>query len=314
MKKHTFEEAKELFEFRGYELLETEYINNNTKMAYICPRHRDKGVQYIKYGTLSQGSGCKYCGVEKSANTQSLDFETVKKAFEERGYELLETEYINSKTKMAYICNKHKEEGVQYITYNSLRRGKGCKYCAIERRVDAQRLGFKDVVRAFEKEGLTLISTENDYKNTHSKLKYICPNHPNVVQEATYNNVSNGHGCRLCKESKGEKAIDSYLKKHNIQYTREQKFEDCKHKRPLPFDFYLPQLNVVIEFDGEQHYNPLSFGGKDEKKVKDNFKKTQTRDAIKTKYCADNNIKLIRIPYWDIDSIEEILKKELNIY
>lgn len=245
---------------------------------------------------------------------KKLTYEFVKQQFEERGYQLLETEYINARTKMAYICLKHQDEGVQYTTYDNLSHGVGCMYCGIKRSADAKRLGFKDVVRAFEKEGLMLISTQNDYKNTHSKLKYICPNHPNVVQEATYNNVSKGHGCGLCKASKGEKAIDSYLKKHNIQYTREQKFEDCKHKLPLRFDFYVKDMNIAIEFDGEQHYNPLSFGGKDEKEVKDNFKGIQTRDAIKTKYCIDNNIKLIRIPYWDIDSIEEILKKELNIY
>ena len=80
----------------------------------------------------------------------------------------------------------------------------------------------------------------------------------------------------------------------------------------LPFDFYIPSLNIAIEYDGEDHYM-FVFRGKGDtyEKAFNRFIGTKVRDTIKTMYCKENNIKLIRIPYWDFDRIEEILEKEL---
>ena len=81
-----------------------------------------------------------------------------------------------------------------------------------------------------------------------------------------------------------------------------------KKIRPLPFDFYLPDYNTCIEYDGIQHFEVVDyFGGLD------GFITTKIRDTIKNEYCKSKNIKLIRIPYWGFDNIENILKKELNI-
>ena len=75
----------------------------------------------------------------------------------------------------------------------------------------------------------------------------------------------------------------------------------------LPFDFYLPQYNLIIEYDGEQHFKPISvFGGEDA------FWTTVTHDAIKNQYCEDNDIDLLRIPYWEFDNIEKLIKDKLN--
>ena len=88
----------------------------------------------------------------------------------------------------------------------------------------------------------------------------------------------------------------------NIIYNIKKKktFKGCKSKKLLQFDFYLPKYNILIEYDGIQHYKPVGFfGGKKE------FKETQMRDNIKNKYCKDNNINLIRIRY--DENIEERL-------
>ena len=77
---------------------------------------------------------------------------------------------------------------------------------------------------------------------------------------------------------------------------------------PLPFDFYLFKYNILIEYQGEQHYKPRKkFGGEE------GFKNTVIRDNIKKQYCKNNNIKLIEIPYTEIKSIGDILKKELKL-
>ena len=68
---------------------------------------------------------------------------------------------------------------------------------------------------------------------------------------------------------------------------------------PLKFDFYLPDYNCCIEYDGKQHFEPIDyFGGKN------GFIKTQERDDIKNQYCKNNDIKLIRIPYTDLKKLD----------
>jgi len=91
-----------------------------------------------------------------------------------------------------------------------------------------------------------------------------------------------------------------------ISSLKEYKFDNCKNKNPLPFDFYLPEHNICIEFDGEQHFKSISYFGGEK-----GFKNTQKNDLIKTSYCKENNIKLIRINYLEFKKIEEILNKNL---
>ena len=81
----------------------------------------------------------------------------------------------------------------------------------------------------------------------------------------------------------------------------------------LSFDFYLPEHNLCIEYDGEHHYKSVRFNGKSIESSEKAFKKTQLHDQIKTDYCLNNNIQLFRIPYWDFKNIEQILEKELQI-
>jgi very-short-patch-repair endonuclease len=99
------------------------------------------------------------------------------------------------------------------------------------------------------------------------------------------------------------------LIKYNINYESEKRFNDCRNKRPLPFDFYLPKYNICIEFDGEQHFIPWrKLSNKIEK-----LEKTKINDSIKTTYCINNNIKLLRIKYTEINNIEKIITSELKI-
>lgn len=90
---------------------------------------------------------------------------------------------------------------------------------------------------------------------------------------------------------------------HNISYVYQYHFGDCVRKiRDMPFDFYLPDSNIAIEYDGIQHYKPIDrFGGEKaftEQKLNDNFK---------TNYCAEHNVRIIRIPYTEYDNIEKFL-------
>ena len=85
-------------------------------------------------------------------------------------------------------------------------------------------------------------------------------------------------------------------------------------RRRLSFDFYLPDFNLCIEYNGHQHYRPVNFGGISDKKAQKKYDAQIHRDQIKRDFCNKNNIKLIEIPYWNFDNIEEILERELGGY
>ena len=85
------------------------------------------------------------------------------------------------------------------------------------------------------------------------------------------------------------------------------KFDDCRFYNHLPFDFYLPEYNILIEYDGKQHFILNSFG-----KDMWHFVDIKIRDTVKNVYCENNNIELIRIPYWEFNDIENILKDRIN--
>ena len=132
-------------------------------------------------------------------------------------------------------------------------------------------------------------------------------------------NLLGGHACPICKSSTGERKVEWFLKKYKYKYIAQYSYNNCRDILPLPFDFYLPEYNILIEIDGEQHYRPISFGCKDKYKILDNFYKQLNHDKIKNEYCKRNNIPLIRIPYYEIqdDNLEyflfDMLKKHKAI-
>lgn len=102
-----------------------------------------------------------------------------------------------------------------------------------------------------------------------------------------------------CIKSSSEEIIANFLRSNGISFERQKTFSDCVDKRPLIFDFYISSRRCAIEFDGEFHYMETSLGN--------DLEGQQRRDAIKTKYCEENDIILLRIPYWEKNNIESIL-------
>lgn len=142
-----------------------------------------------------------------------------------------------------------------------------------------------------------------------------CGSHIFHMTPSNKSDIENCH-CPNCADknsSKGEAIIEKYLKEYDIKYQRQYKFDKCVYKKPLPFDFAIfyptTELKCVIEYDGEQHFKFVKHWHGDE----EGFKLQQLKDKIKTDYCKNHNIKLIRIPYTEFDNIEQILKNNLII-
>ena len=109
--------------------------------------------------------------------------------------------------------------------------------------------------------------------------------------------------CPACRgnDSRISSKVRMFLEDNNIEYRQEETFEDCVgDKALLRFDYYLPEYKSCIEVDGIQHYKPIPFKG-DKENAKEAFKRTKKYDKIKTKYCLEHNIPLLRIPFWDIE-------------
>ena len=126
-------------------------------------------------------------------------------------------------------------------------------------------------------------------------------------------------GCPFCKKklthySKGERAIQDLLNKNKIKYIDQYIFKDCCDKKPLPFDFYLPDHNIIIEFDGEHHYFPVNFNGITDEHAKLSYEQTKKHDKIKNYYCEDNGIDIIRIPYWELNNLYAFLIRKFTKY
>jgi len=137
-----------------------------------------------------------------------------------------------------------------------------------------------------------------EYINAKTKVKIICKKHG--IFKQTPDSHLHTLGCRICKLSKGERELHYLLVNNKIEHIREKKFVQCKDKRALPFDFYLPEHKICIEYDGIQHFKIIDFFGEE------SFKQTQKHDEIKNEFCKKNGIKLIRIKY--DENIEEKIK------
>ena len=144
--------------------------------------------------------------------------------------------------------------------------------------------------------------------NSNYKAYWICKNCSYEWKAEINHRVNIKTGCPKCVNiSKGEKQIAEILDNLDIKYKQQYKFEKCKNITYLPFDFYIPNLNFLIEFDSIQHFKPIElFGGHE------GFKKCQNNDKIKNKFCAQNNIHLLRIKY--DENIERVLKIHIEAH
>jgi hypothetical protein len=112
--------------------------------------------------------------------------------------------------------------------------------------------------------------------------------------------------------SKGEEAVKEALEALGVAFQRQYRFNDCKNKRSLPFDFAVLSNNVVfglIEFHGRQHFEEVAyFGGGD------GHRAVITRDKIKVAYCEKKGLPLLAIPYWYIDRVHKMVEDFIDIH
>lgn len=149
---------------------------------------------------------------------------------------------------------------------------------------------------------IELLEESNKFNRRLYKCKCDCGNEIIVPSSSLTTNHTLSCGCLL---SYYNMYIDMLLDKLNITHKKEKVvyIENIMYR----FDFYLPDYNLMIEYDGEQHYMPVNFGENDMETMEENLKIRQKNDEIKNNYCNENNISLLRIPYWEKQNIDNII-------
>lgn len=176
-----------------------------------------------------------------------------------------------------------------YPTKNNLERGHTTSCgCAKEDYIESTKLDI--IGKRFGK----LIVLEEVFPPNRRRRMVKCLCDCGNIIICSVSDLVSGHtqSCGCDRESKGEKWIKEFLDNLNIKYISQKRFPDCKNIRTLPFDFYLPDYNMCIEFDGSQHYRPIEYWGGEEQ-----FKYRQHNDDIKNTYCINKGIDIIHISY-----------------
>ena len=308
----------EQFKKEVYDLVKDEYtvlgkyINSQTKIKI---RHDKCGnIVNIKPSAFLSDPRCKKCYRKK---TNSKNRTKTTEQFKQEVFNIVGNEYTvlgeyiknNVKIKM-----RHNKCGYEWkVTPGSFLSGNRCPKCS--NRLNTGRNTKRKTTEQFKQKVKELVGNEyivlGKYKNNKTKIKIkhiTCGN----MYEVTPNDFIKGTRCPYCKASKGEQKIADFLIKNKIKFETEKEFGGLVHLRPLRFDFYLPTHNLLIEYDGIQHYEPVDFSGNNQDIANENLKINQERDKIKNNYCKENNINLLRIKYTDFKNINKILKEELK--
>ena len=253
------------------------YINSGTKILHRCKI--DGYVWGVVPSSILKGVGCPMCVGKAPYTTESFKYimSSLHPSIEVIG------EYTNNKTNISLRC---KIDGHEWSpTPHNVLRGQGCPKCG--GRIPMSHDEYVSDVTQINKN----IEVLGIFINKCTTILHRCKkdNHEWLVRPE---HILNGHGCPVCNSSIGERLVANYLEDNGILYKPQHKFDGCKNKKRLPFDFYLPHLNICIEYDGIQHFQPVeAFGGLKA------FEECQKNDAIKNKFCEASQIILLRIRY-----------------
>jgi very-short-patch-repair endonuclease len=291
------EYLKEIYIIHGrnkYDYSLVNYINNKTKIKIGCKIHN---IFFEKRADafLNKKSMCPKCHYDSKKLSQLKDNEYfIHQLIEKHGnfYDYSNVNYSGANNSVLIICPLHKE--IRKTPKTLLQNPSLCRKC-----------DYRDTKKFIEESkkihGNRYLYDKVNYFATNKKVIITCPknNHGDFKQEPRLHlkNV----GCPVCKISKGEKKVMEYLEKNKIIYLPQQKYVFLGET--IIFDFFLPNKNVIIEFDGKQHFQTSLMG-----KYEDNNRK----DIHKTSFCFKNNINLIRIHFRDIKNIDSFLYKTLK--
>jgi hypothetical protein len=275
----------------------------------ICPKH---GSWLQTPSDHWKNHGCMGCRNEKLTKLK-YDLKEIKNKCKQKygdkyNYDNI-NEYKGITEDIEIECNYHKHKFITTFHYHISNRNGGCKMCHYDNVKNKLSKSLSDfIIDSKAIHGDKYNYSQTEYINNHTKVKIICYEHGEFYQNPNAH-IGSKQGCPKCKESKGEKEVRRILKELNIEFETQKTFPGLIYKKAMRFDFYLPYYNIVIEYDGVQHFEPISWLHQNEKY---NFNYQVIKDKIKDEYCRENQIPLLRIPYIEHNNIKDILVEFLT--
>lgn len=289
----THKKTDKQFKKEVYDLVEDEYTfletyqGNHTK---IKVKHNECGLVYsVQPSDFLQGKRCPNCfGTHKKTDDQ----------FKHEIYDIVGDEYyfidsyVNAQTNLKVRHNKC--GNVYMVKPANFLQGKRCPYC----------FGTPKKNNAcFKQEVYNLVGTEylflDTYVNGKTKLR-VKHDKCGHIYKVKPNAFFSGCRCPYCNISHGEDFINKILKSLGTNYEYQKSFDDLRDIQPLSYDFYIPDQNILIEYQGRQHYQPIDyFGGEPQ------FKLQQKHDKMKSDYAKSHRYNLIAVPYTE-DTLSKI--------
>ena len=274
----------------------SQYHNNFTPVSVVCKKHGEfRKVPSV----LFTGHGCRKCRLDErlksgqNAKITNDDFFRNVNRFPLNKHILFDGSCFKGVMHSIIVkCPKHGEIFVKEA--RNLLRIPCCNKCVLEEKLE------KFINKSKKIHGERFDYSKTIYKSSNQKLTITCRTHGDFL--ATPNAHLDGKGCPSCNISKGERAIELFLIRNDIKYTKEKRFLGCIDKKQLRFDFYLPEYNTCVEYDGYWHFHPYRHDIK-------RLKNIQRKDKIKNNYCYNNLISLIRIK--DLKNIDPTLTELL---
>ena len=279
-----------------------EYTRKSGTVTAICPKHGE--IKHPAAYWLS-GKGCEYC----NGKFFPKDFVKLAKKVHGDRYDYSKTEIPKStQSKVTIICPEH-GEFKQFVWLHL--SGCKCPACAgFPNRLTKEERGELFIQKAKERYGNKFDYSNVNYVNNDTTVEIYCNEHY-VSCMTTPDTHIRGGSCPMCARSEGEALIYGFLSNHSIRFYTQYRFEHdnpmCK-RAYLNADFYLPDYNLVIEFNGIQHYETTPFFNNKEWTLEDQ----QIRDATLVDVLQRQGIRLLVIKYDDINRIQSILKRELQ--
>lgn len=293
-----------------YDYSKVKYVEHDIKVTIICKEHGEFLQTPSAHTNTKQG--CPVCGRLKSDEGRRIKLPEVLRRFREVHGDYYDYSKVvlgnKIKDKVIIICPEH---GEFLQAPDKHLRNRNCPKCSgkyqlkkdewfkLAKEIHGDKYDYSKTVYPppVEAKGLVLITCKEHRDFTKRARAHVSYGH-------VYKDITHG-GCPICSSSLGEQKIRQILIDHNIEFIREYKLLDTNYR----YDFYLPKLNILIEYDGLQHFFPVNmFGGNSY------LLYTKENDEIKNKLADSCNIPLIRIHYTKVNILEEYLFQRIYNY
>lgn len=296
--KHTIEECQVLAYNNSGECLSKTYNNNKEILIWKCANGHSWSAPFNR---IQQGYWCPTCG-GKTKHT----IEQCRILAEDRGGKCLSVVYSNTDAKLEWMCQYGH---IWHAGFHNISGGSWCPYCS-----HSIKHTIEDCQKFAQNKGGGCLDYE--YVNTHNKMSWKCSN--GHTWFANFNNILSGNWCPECKTGKTQLLLKNICEDifPNIKIKCDQRpFDWLRYKDRLEIDIWIPALKLAIEYDGEQHFMPVRYGGISNKVAQKNFREQKKRDKRKDdlilKHSREVN-KFIRFNFKEPITKEYVMCKLLD--